>query len=274
MDLRALHYFVAAYEEGSVTAAAKRCHISQPSISGAIAGLETQLNIQAFQRHKKGVTPTAEGQKLYSAARRLLSDADALKAMFASQQKRLPLRLGLMEALDSRRISKLLAPMVRDETALDLQLSRAHEACDARIVCESAKQPHEQFKSLWKERFVLALPEGHPLTLKQEILLPDLAGVPLVAREYCGNELIESCANFGIELNVVATAFSEEWAVSLVEAGVGISIIPESYLSPDHRIVVRRFANLDIHRHVGIAYDPDTLHKQHGQGLKIFLQSL
>lgn len=42
-DLRALGYFVAAYEEKSVTAAARRCFIAQPSISAAIRNLESAL---------------------------------------------------------------------------------------------------------------------------------------------------------------------------------------------------------------------------------------
>lgn len=274
MDLKALSYFVATYEEGSVTAAAKRCHISQPSISGAIANLESQLDVQVFQRHKKGVTPTQSGTQLYNAARKLLNDAEAIKGLFVPRQQRISLCLGLMEALDARRISKLLAQLTRDEKHLDLKLCRAQETCDARIICEAAKAPHEAFKLLWREPFVLALPEGHPLTLKEEILVPDLDGVPLIAREYCGNDLIEACRNFGIELNIVATAYAEEWAVALVEAGVGISIIPKGYLSSNHRLVIRRFSNLEIFRQVGIAYDPKTLEKQQGEGLKRLLKSM
>ena len=125
MDLKALSYFVATYEEGSVTAAAKRCHISQPSILGAIANLESQLDVQVFQRHKKGVTPTQSGTQLYNAARKLLNDAEAIKGLFVPRQQRISLRLGLMEALDARRISKLLAQLTRDEKHLDLKLCGA-----------------------------------------------------------------------------------------------------------------------------------------------------
>lgn len=57
-DLRALGYFVAAYEERSVTAASRRCFVAQPSISMAIKGLEDALNTTLFERSRQGLAPT------------------------------------------------------------------------------------------------------------------------------------------------------------------------------------------------------------------------
>lgn len=264
MDLKALSYFVAAYEEGNITAAGKRCHISQPSISAAISGLESNLNITAFARHKKGVTPTPAGEQLYLAARKLLSDAAALKAMFKPDEPRKKLTLGLMTALDVKRVMALLQPIMNKFSNLDLQLTKESDPCDARIICLKHKTANEEFVPLWKEPFVLALPEGHPLTLKEELFLADIENVPLIARDYCGNELIEGANAIGMKLNIVATAFSEEWAVALVAAGLGVAILPEGYIMPSHKIVARTFSNMDIDRQVGLAYDtskkiPDTL---------------
>lgn len=255
MDLRALNYFVAAYEEGNITAAAKRCHISQPSISSAISGLEESLNITVFSRHKKGVTPTPAGERLYIASRRLLSDAEALKAMFKSDKEVQKLTLGLMTALDVNRVMALLKPIIDKFENLDLHITKDGEVCDARIICLRHKKAHEKFVPLWKEKFVLALPEGHPLTLKEEMFLADIENVPLVARDYCGNELIEGAHAVGLKLKIVATAFSEEWAVALVSAGLGVAILPEGYISAEHKIVARRFSNMELERQVGIAYD-------------------
>ena len=57
-DLRALGYFVAAYEERSVTAASRRCFVAQPSISMAIKGLEDALETTLFERSRQGLAPT------------------------------------------------------------------------------------------------------------------------------------------------------------------------------------------------------------------------
>ena len=55
MDIRELRYFSAVFEARSLTAAARRCFVSQPSISAAIASLEAELGASLFIRHKKGV---------------------------------------------------------------------------------------------------------------------------------------------------------------------------------------------------------------------------
>ena len=58
MDIRELRYFAAVFRERNLTAAARRCFISQPSISAAITNLEAELGTTLFIRHKKGVAPT------------------------------------------------------------------------------------------------------------------------------------------------------------------------------------------------------------------------
>src|SRR3954469_3778117 len=76
LSLRALRYFVAAAECGSVTAGAQQVRVSQPSISAAIARLEADLNVQLFVRHHaKGLTLTLPGDRLLVQARSLLAHA-------------------------------------------------------------------------------------------------------------------------------------------------------------------------------------------------------
>ena len=65
MDLRSLRYFCAAAEAGSLTAAAERCHVAQPSISNAVAQLEQEFALRLFSRSKRGVTLTPEGEAFY-----------------------------------------------------------------------------------------------------------------------------------------------------------------------------------------------------------------
>ena len=72
--LKQIAYFAAAAEAGNVSAAAARLNVSQPSISAAIAALETEFGVTLFQRrHAKGVDLTPAGQRLFAAARALLA---------------------------------------------------------------------------------------------------------------------------------------------------------------------------------------------------------
>jgi DNA-binding transcriptional LysR family regulator len=64
-----LRYFVTVAEEGQMTRAAARLQIAQPALSQAIARLESELDLQLLERHARGVTLTADGQKFYAKAR-------------------------------------------------------------------------------------------------------------------------------------------------------------------------------------------------------------
>lgn len=87
--LRHLRYFVAAADHGSISKAARALHISQPSVSAAIAHLETQYGVELLLRKKSlGVSLTASGELLLREARTLLdhaSDFDAIATNVANE---------------------------------------------------------------------------------------------------------------------------------------------------------------------------------------------
>ena len=77
--LKQLAYFVATGEAGSILRAAENIHVSQPSISNAIAHLEDVFQVQLFIRHHaQGMSLTTAGQQLLEKAQALLRDADEL----------------------------------------------------------------------------------------------------------------------------------------------------------------------------------------------------
>src|SRR5690349_25076961 len=108
MDIRELRYFAAVYRERNLTAAARTCFISQPSISTAITNLEAELGTTLFIRHKKGVAPTASAEQFHSIARRIIDEADAARNLFRTRPARHELKLGLMRTLDIARAVALL----------------------------------------------------------------------------------------------------------------------------------------------------------------------
>ncbi|HEX2114350.1 MAG TPA: LysR family transcriptional regulator [Alphaproteobacteria bacterium] len=81
LSLRALRYFVATAETGSVTRAARQLGVSQPSISGAIAQIEDDFRVQLFIRHHaKGLSLTPAGERILVEARGLLAHAREFQA--------------------------------------------------------------------------------------------------------------------------------------------------------------------------------------------------
>ncbi|MFO1268382.1 MAG: LysR substrate-binding domain-containing protein [Rubrivivax sp.] len=79
MDLRALRYFIAVVDAGSLSKAAASLHVAQPALTAQIKKLEGELGAQLLDRSHAGVTPTPVGLQLHQDARRLLADAAAMR---------------------------------------------------------------------------------------------------------------------------------------------------------------------------------------------------
>jgi DNA-binding transcriptional LysR family regulator len=250
MDIRELRYFAAVFRERNLTAAARRCFISQPSISAAITSLEAELGTTLFIRHKKGVAPTASAEQFHSVARRIIDDADAARNLFRKPSKRRALTLGLMRTLDLPRTIALLKPLT-GAADVALRLVGANDESDARIISRNMINADEHFIPLWVERYVAALPPSHPLTLKDRLRTSDFAGVAMVDRCHCEqSELFNRSAQ---PRETAAIAESEDWAMALVAAGVGVAIVPEGVARANPDVVVREI-EVEVKRQVGLAY--------------------
>jgi len=73
MDIRQLRYFVAIAEEGSLSAAAQRVNVAQPSLSQHVIALEGELDVKLLERSPRGVTLTGPGEVLLSHARQIIA---------------------------------------------------------------------------------------------------------------------------------------------------------------------------------------------------------
>jgi DNA-binding transcriptional LysR family regulator len=255
MDLRTLRYFISVYEELSLSSAAKRCFVAQPSISTAIRHLEKELDRQLFVRHARGVSPTRAGKELYPYATKVMNDIQRMQELFKEETPHIPLKIGLMPFLSGERIGSIIKKLLEKIPGLDLTIVDWNESADARIVSSTMVQQNEHFHKLWTDEYVLAMPVGHPLSLQKAVSLQQIDGLPFISRTFC--DAIESW-NFaiqkqGITVNTKATFSTEEYALDLVAAGLGISLIPShsTALRPD--IVTRKVKDIRLERIVGLA---------------------
>jgi DNA-binding transcriptional LysR family regulator len=275
MDMRELRYFIAVFEERNLTAAARRCYVSQPSISVAMANLEQELGTGLFIRHKKGVAPTASAEDLYPLAQRLTGEIEALRKLFKKPVPRRHMTLGLMRTLDIPRTLALLKPLT-GIPGLYLRLVGADEACDARLISKVMLKSNENFVPIWTERYVVALPADHELALKPRLRAVDLQGARVIDRCHC--EYSELFLRTGSSLETAAIAQSEEWALGLVAAGVGIAILPEGVARGGRDVAVREIEDIDVTREVGLGYGetrpPTTELQQFIEGLMMARKSL
>ena len=114
MELRELTAFVAVAEEGGMSAASRRLHISQPALSQTVSALERQLGVKLLERSSTGVRPTEAGAALLAEARAILArHGQALRRMaeFTSEGGGV-LRLGVPMELPADLLERTLAKLV------------------------------------------------------------------------------------------------------------------------------------------------------------------
>ncbi|MDR3263856.1 MAG: LysR family transcriptional regulator [Clostridiales bacterium] len=86
MTLQQLKYFIEIVNCGSINEAAKRLYISQPSLSAAVKGLETEIGSELFLRTAKGIGLTADGTEFLGYARQVAEQAELLEQRYLSKQ--------------------------------------------------------------------------------------------------------------------------------------------------------------------------------------------
>jgi LysR family nitrogen assimilation transcriptional regulator len=128
IDLKQIRCFVAAYEEGSFSMAAKREHCTQPGLSVYIQRLESLLSHRLFDRRARGVTPTIAGTHFYA------SCTDVLKSVRTAKQRMLDLAgsvaakidLGISPSLLKGGVTRTLPEYLASHPYVDIRLSEAY----------------------------------------------------------------------------------------------------------------------------------------------------
>ncbi|WP_346051709.1 LysR family transcriptional regulator [Amycolatopsis dongchuanensis] len=132
MEIRAMRAFVTVVEEGGLSAAARRLHISQPALSQTVSALEREFGQQLLVRSSTGVRATETGVTLLAEARAVLARYDqALKVMAAhTGGSTASLRIGIPLELPADLLSKAL---------LELSVAHPNTRVQARHLSTSAQ---------------------------------------------------------------------------------------------------------------------------------------
>ena len=279
---RALHAFMVVAEELHFGRAAQRLHISQPPLSQQIRQFEQLVGTPLFLRTTRSVQLTAAGQMLRDRTLALWQDADAalaavrraargdvgtlaigftssaayklMPAALAAYRQRYPqVEIRLTEAISSRLIDMLLADRI------DIALLR-HDA--------SYAHPGIQFAPAYRENLCAALYPTHALARQRAPIRPrqldgiDMVGFSAAEAPYFRGRLLGHCARFGIQPRITHESMMPT-LLSLVEAGVGIALVPESAarLYPEG-VVYRTLAGADE----TLAIDLYTAHRTDRRG--------
>lgn len=239
LSLRVLRYVVETADQGSVTEAARKLNVSQPSISAALAQVEAQLGIQIFVRHHaRGVTLSAAGQRYVNDARRLLNHAHdfANSAQALGDSLRGEIVVGSFPTLAMRFMPALLAGFARRYPGISVRLEEGDQQemiaglISGRIelaLSYSFAVPDEIIGEKLADLPPYALVSAdHPLAGRSEVSLAELCGEPFIlldlphSREYFFS-LFAAC---GLEPQVAFRTRSSELIRGLVGHGQGYSL--------------------------------------------------
>ncbi|MDM5059389.1 LysR family transcriptional regulator [Aeromonas rivipollensis] len=256
LDLRLLRFFIAIYEEKNITAAAARCHVSQPSLSAGLRQLEEALGDSLFIRGKKGVEAKDPAHYLYPHAVKLVEEARRLPTLFRQKATRARLNIAIMPDLSRRRLAGLLQRVQGVLPELDLTLSDYGTPADCRLTLDALRREDEIFLPLWEENYVLCVPVGHPLAGRERLPLAELQHYDFIECPPCEahQQTIGLLACDRLTLNLVAKAESKGLVMALVLAGVGISFLPDGLVEDEPGLRTVAVNGPRMFRRIGLCY--------------------
>ena len=256
LDLRLLRFFIAIYEEKNITAAAARCHVSQPSLSAGLRQLEEALGDSLFIRGKKGVEAKDPAHYLYPHAVKLVEEARRLPTLFRQKATRARLNIAIMPDLSRRRVAGLLQRVQGVLPELDLTLSDYGTPADCRLTLDALRREDEIFLPLWEEDYVLCVPVGHPLAGRERLALAELQHYDFIECPPCEahQQTIGLLACDRLTLNLVGKAESKGLVMALVLAGVGISFLPDGLVEDEPGLRTVAVSGPRMFRRIGLCY--------------------
>lgn len=276
MNLRDLQYLVALAETRHFGRAAGQCHVSQPTLSAQLRKLEDFLGVPLIERRPRQVALTPAGEAIVARARRMLQDADDIRALARASQDPLTgrLKIGLIPT-----IGPYLLPIVapRLQKALPKLQLVLHEhqtrplvarICDGELDLGILALPVDtgplETRPLFNEAFLVAMPERHQLAARRRLTTADLQGEKLLLLEdgHCLREhALDVCGGVRTEEQDFR-ATSLETLRQMVAAGLGITLLPrlaaEGRFGATPGLVVRPFAPPAPSRVIGAAWRRTT----------------
>lgn len=245
MELRHLRYFCAVAQYLNYSEASRRLHVAQPAISQTIMDLEDELEVKLLLRTRRRVQLTAAGTTFLKEAEEILRRADEarrqaqraargevgrlgigffgtasapiLPALVQSYRGKFPdVELHLYELNPDQQLAAF------DEGQIDLGFSRP---------LPPDRKPEFEEEVVYTDSLAIALPEAHPLAKQTVVRLKSLASEPFVQFHRKGapglfDEVIACCHRAGISPRVVNEPNFMATVMTLVESGLGVSLIP------------------------------------------------
>ncbi|WP_270379722.1 LysR family transcriptional regulator [Mitsuokella multacida] len=256
MEIRHFHYIRTIYETGSISRAAEKLYISQPSLSQLLKSVEKKVGAPLFDRGSQPLRPTTIGQKYLETARRIM-ELDTEFHRYVEDELGCAqgnLVVGSSPFRSTYFLASFLPEFQEKYPGIRLQLAehtskRLEEAVlsgDADLII--ATQPVDanafSFAELYSEEMVLVLPAGHELSKQYHLpqdcrgtlpllpigLLKDTPFIQMHSEQKLHQQLLSLCEEAGFTPKIYLQTRSMETALTLAAAGLGATLLPMTLL--------------------------------------------
>lgn len=285
MTIRHLKIFTTVADLGGMSKAAKELHITQPSISQAIAELEKYYGVKLFERLSQKIYLTKEGELMLSFSRHILDSFDQMEAAMNQAVEKSSLRIGCSVSVGTCLIEEILdeakeqipqcqiSVIVANSSEIE-QLILANEV-DVGIVEGILKNKDLVITPVCEDELVLVCNMNHPLAKETVVTLDMLQGQDYASRESGSaerNQYEKLFEEAGLQLNRVFCSTNTEAIKNAVIHGRGIAVFSrrmvkqevdcgEMVVIPVRDIVVKRSIDLVLHKNKYISNEIQTMQK-------------
>lgn len=257
--------FVKTVEYGSFSKAAMVLNYSQSGISRMIADLEKEWKVILLERGKGGVTLTSDGLKLLPYARNLVMEYEKLQMQVEALNGLQSgiIRIGTFSSVATHWLPNIIRAFQKDYPNIDYELLLGDYAeieewiiegrVDGGFLCLPAN-PELETIFLEQDKLMVILPENHRLADCEKFPVSALYEDPFMLLEKGGkaeiSKIFERC---GITPRVQFTTWDDYAIMSMVENGLGISILPQLILKRAPYRILAKELEIPVYRNIAFA---------------------
>jgi DNA-binding transcriptional LysR family regulator len=242
-DLTDLSLFLHIAETGSITAGAERTHIALASASARVRGMESTLGVPLLMRQRRGVQPTSAGWALAHHARVVIGQMERMRGELGEYARGLKGHIRLLSNTSAliEFLPEPLAAFLAAHPNIDVDLEEresteivqaiARGAGDVGVIADSVASGGLDTFAFRPDRLVLVTARNHQLAARRRIAFVDALDhdfVGVAAQSALPKHLEGHAARAGKRLKYRVRLRSFEGVCRMVEAGVGIGVIPET----------------------------------------------
>ena len=267
MDIRQLLYFTTIAEEGSISAAAKKLHLSQPPLSYQMKLLEKELHLPLIERSARGIALTEAGRVLYKRAQGILELSEL------TRKEMLAMASGFTGTLHIGTVSSSGASLlgwripafhqkypqigfaIHEGNTFELMEMLESGLIELAIVRTPFHSDQLNCLYLSPEPMIAAgaasffpagMPSGQPIPLEL------LGHAPVILYRRFEKILLSLCEQKGITPQVFCIADDARTTLMWAEAGLGVAVVPQSAyrIMPHHNMVYGELSEEDLHTRI------------------------